>query len=114
MAAGPKNINGNLDSPGQGYWPNPNREDFRRPIRTNKEDHLTYNKGNNPQSVSNLRAKGYNIYFPDSKEETILFSYNNKLNFAHKNKYEYIAILDNTDYIDFDYNYEFISNIIFD
>ena len=53
--------------------------------------------------MSNLRAKGYNIYFPHL-EEVILFSCNNHFDFSHNNKFDYLAYVNNDDYDNkFDY-----------
>ena len=93
MAAGPMNLQGNLDSPGQGYWPNPHKEAFRTPIRSSNKDHLYENRTENPYLVENFIQKGKPVYFTrTSDEEEIPDLRVPECNiFFHKNNFEHLC-----------------------
>ena len=111
LAAGPNPPMQCSESPGQSYWPNPNKEAFRRPLRTRQEVHLNDQKGDNPHFISHMRAKGYTIYFQDDyeeKENFLCLNNNYMVNFAHKNKFECLNdindLKNNNDYMNIDCN----------
>ena len=56
-------------SPIQGFWPNPITEAFRRPIRTQPENHLHNKKATDPYSVINVQKNGYQIYFIENSDD---------------------------------------------
>ena len=104
---------------GKGFWPNPETEAFRRPVRSLHKDHLHPSGERNPYllenqdiSVSHFLKKGKPVYFINEEEASPYFKVPECTSFSYKNHFDLLNIINDTNDVNVINDFNDINDVI--